>query len=248
MERTNSLTVLNKGLLNDDNKIIELKYSGKKFGVMVEDERWFAAKTVLLKIHAITGWSVPVSELMDILVDQFQQKLLESYKNVTIKEVEYAFRNKSSDIKDWGKAMNLSLFDEVMIPYLEIRFDLSRIEESNSNKPTLTLDEAAKVMTDEEWQEWLKDIRTYDFKIFPSTAYDYLVKKEKICITKEQKHEYMNRAIAHLSGTLDPIDRKGIEFAAMKKEGFYNAEITGTLKTFAKRFALQDYFNTHPNE
>lgn len=214
---------------------------------MTEDERWFSAKTVLLKIHAITGWSIPVSEMMDILIDQFQQKLIESYKNVNIQEIEYAFRNKSSDIKDWGKAMNLSLFDEVMIPYLENRFDLSRIEESQK-KPVLSLEEAAKVMTDEDWVEWLKDIRKYDFRLFPATAYDYLEKKGEIILTNPEKHDFMDRAIAHLLGTFDPISKEGIDFLTMKREGKFSYEITGTIKTIAKRFALQEYFNTHPND
>lgn len=234
--------------LSQESRILELKYASKRFGVMLPEERILSAYKMLLVIHTVSGWTIPASELMDILVEQFEKKLAESYATLNADEIEYAFRIKSSDTKDWGKALNLSMIDEVLLPYLQDRMDISQIEESNSHKPLLTMDEAARVMTDEEWALWLKDIRNYDFKLFPSTAYDFLEKKGEIILTKEQKHEYMHRAIAHLSGSFDPISREGIEFTAMKKEGVYSAKITGTLKTFAKRFALQDYFNTHPNE
>ena len=67
---------------------------------MNEEERWFAAQTLLLKISAITGWTIPISEMMDILIDQFQKKLQEGYRNTTIAEIEYAFRNRGGDAKD----------------------------------------------------------------------------------------------------------------------------------------------------
>lgn len=87
------------------------------------------ASVLLLKIHVITGWEIPQQELMTILADQFVKKILESYPSVTPEEVEYAFRNKPIELKEWGKSMNISLIDEVMVPYLEKRFEISRIEE-----------------------------------------------------------------------------------------------------------------------
>ena len=57
--------------------MIELKYAAKQFGKMNEEELELSAYELLLKIHAVRGWTVPVSELMDILVKQFSLKMTE---------------------------------------------------------------------------------------------------------------------------------------------------------------------------
>lgn len=92
-------------------------------------------KSLLLKIHVITGWTIPEAELLNILIDQFQKKLVENYGDVNPEEVEYAFRNFGTRVKDWGKAMNLSLIDEVMLPYLGERERLSRELEERKLPP-----------------------------------------------------------------------------------------------------------------
>lgn len=208
---------------------------------MTDDERWFSAQTIILKIHAITGWTIPISEMMNILVDQFQQKLLETYANVTTKEIEYAFRNKGLDIKDWGKAMNLALIDEVMLPYLHNRYDLGLQEQKLSSQVSMV--EEKKELSDKEWQEWLEDIAKYELNKIPCDSYNYLERTQKLVLTKDEKHEYMQRAIAHISGILDPVSIDGIDFAAMKKKGMFDKDATGTLITIAKRLAVYDYLN-----
>lgn len=85
---------------------------------------------LLIKINVITGWSFPLdTETQLVLKDQFFKKLKESYSDVNVEEIEYAFRNNTS-VKDWGKNINLFLIDEVMIPYLDSRFSASVKEES----------------------------------------------------------------------------------------------------------------------
>lgn len=90
---------------------------------------------------------------MDILIDQFTKKILESYPLINSDEIEYAFRNKPIEIKEWGKAMNLSLIDEVVQPYIEKRYEISGIEERSKklieNKPDLD-------QIEKEYQEFLK--------------------------------------------------------------------------------------------
>lgn len=111
--------------------------------------------TLLLKIHVITGWEVPQKELMAILADQFAKKILESYPSVTPDEVEYAFRNKPIELKDWGKALNISIIDEVMVPYLEKRFEISRVEEQKKqieHKPS----QAELDQIEKEYQDFLQ--------------------------------------------------------------------------------------------
>lgn len=114
---------------SEERQVVQAKYAAPVFAKIPAIDIQYAAKTLLLKLHVITGWAIPQAELMDILIDQFSKKLIESYPNVNAYEMEYAFRN-NSGVKDWGKAMNLNLIDEVMQPYLERRLEISRIEES----------------------------------------------------------------------------------------------------------------------
>jgi hypothetical protein len=119
---------------------------------MTEAELQSSVKQTLLKIHVITGWNMPPNELMLILVDQFAKKVLESYPNVTAEEIEYAFRSEGHSVKEWGKSLSISLIDDVMLPYLSKRFEVSRFEESKKQieyKPDLE-------QIEKEYQEFLK--------------------------------------------------------------------------------------------
>ncbi|MEO8824107.1 MAG: hypothetical protein ABI366_11095 [Ginsengibacter sp.] len=86
-------------------------------------------KTLLLKIHVITGWVLPGAELKNILNDQFHKKIMEEYSELNPDEIEYAFRNKGTGLEDWGKEVNLNLLDKILIPYLDARFAISQNEE-----------------------------------------------------------------------------------------------------------------------
>lgn len=111
-----------------------------------------SAKQVLLRIHVIAGWTMPQDELMLILIDEFGKKIVESYANVTVEEISYAFRSEGYKVKEWGKALNISLIDEVMLPYLEKRFEISRFEEQKKqieHKPDLA-------QIEKEYQEFLQ--------------------------------------------------------------------------------------------
>lgn len=230
----------------EENKVIEMKYAATPFCKMTSEEREISAHSIILKIHVITGWTIPASDrLLDVIVNQFEKKLNEKYRNVNAEEIEYAFRNRGLEIKDWGKELNLTMIDEVMLPYLNHRFELSRAEESLLSKHTLMLEEKRELTTD-EWDEWILDMRKYEFKLLPCSAYDYLVKQDKIILSVTQKHEYMNRAIAHLLASFEPGTKEMLDYLHMKKEGVFNAQITGSLITISKRFALQDYFIKNP--
>ena len=123
---------------------------------MTVKELQSSANEVLLRIHVITGWQMPPNELMLILIDEFNKKILESYPNVNVEEITYAFRQHGSEVREWGKALNISLIDQVMIPYLEKRFEASKTEERSKkqieHKPSK--DELEKI--DREYQEFLK--------------------------------------------------------------------------------------------
>ncbi len=112
---------------------------------MNEDELKISAKKLLLKLNVITGWILPtIFQMVEELENQLQMKIIENYSELNINEVEYAFRSDNS-IKDWGHNMNLHLIDEVMIPYINKRFELSKIEEKIKQPAPVQ-----KIYTDEE--------------------------------------------------------------------------------------------------
>lgn len=238
------MTDLKGKLTPEESKVLEVKYSGKTFGVMNEEERWFAAQTLLLKISAITGWTIPISEMMDILIDQFQKKLQEGYRYTTIAEIEYAFRNRGSDVKDWGKAINLSLMDEVILPYLSERAELSRIEEHLKTKPMI---EEKKQLTDEEWEEWLIDIKNYPLELIPVSCYDYLLRKEKINPTTKEKKDYMNKAIPIYAVSISENLRKWDEFIKQKNDNKIKGDHFDSLVVISKRLIVQEYLKQSEN-
>lgn len=155
------------------------------------------AQALLIKINAITGWTIP-EETTDILVDQFRKKLTESYANCNPDEIEYAFRNYGTGVKDWGKQMNLSLIDEVMIPYLARRFELSRLEEEKS-KPVNQI-EYKEDMSMEAMQMWFEEVKEkikngqISIEFISPMLYDWMDKNGNISKTREEKHDILIRA------------------------------------------------------
>lgn len=147
--------------------MIELKYKSPQIKNIQDVGTW--AKILLLKIHVITGWSLPTDEMIEtVLIDQFVKKLNEDYGSLNVDEIEYAFRSSGTRIKDWGKYMNLSLIDEVLIPYCHDRYELSLAEERAKNKPTQRiytaeeLDDIHRSHVEAFYQRCLKGIRPPD--------------------------------------------------------------------------------------
>lgn len=110
--------------------MVSLKYAAKPIGDMSEQELSIWSKTLLVKIHVITGWSIPASpEYLSVLKDQVTKHLVESYPQLNPEEIEYAFRQHGTSIEDWGKPLNLNLLDKVLSPYMSNRFYVSGTEE-----------------------------------------------------------------------------------------------------------------------
>jgi len=232
-----------KNLTRQEREVVDVKYAGKRFGYMTEIERGLAAHKMLLVIHTLTGWVLPTELFLDILVKQLEKKLKESYFTLNEEEVEYAFRNRGIDVKDWGKEINLTLVDEILIPYLETRFELSKIEESIKHKHQI---EDKKSLTDDEWEEWLNDIRTYKFEFIPTSCYDYLLRVNKINPSKEEKNECLEKAINILTLELS-IDETRIrdfnDFIQMKNTGVVTGRFLDTLVVISKRLIIKKYLD-----
>lgn len=145
----------------DELVVLQVKYSAPLISRLSDEEVSANSELLLLKIHAITGWIIPGNEILTILLEQFAEKLKESFPNCNTKEIEYAFRTHGSAVKDWGKQMNLSLIDEVMGIYLEQRAQISRMEESLKTKPTEQKPFDDEAYNDalrgnaEQWYQWI---------------------------------------------------------------------------------------------
>lgn len=140
-----------------------MKYKSVPVGIMTDDELSKWGKGLLAKIHVITGWTIPNSpELINILTDQFQKNLVEKYPMLNPDEIEYAFRQHGTSIEDWGKAMNLSLIDAVLAPYVHKRFDISEDERLVNTKKDYT----QKIFTYEELEDGQREDAERQYQMF----------------------------------------------------------------------------------
>lgn len=257
-EISNYSKKLNEALTFPEKRILEVKYQSKQFGKMDGVELFSECMILMLKISVITGWVNPSGDLQTILTDQLCKKMVENYSNVNTDEVEYAFRNRNTEIKDWGKSFNLTLLDEVLQPYLEKRFEVSAMEERIKSKP-MQLEEK-KEITDEEMQEWVNDwkIKIKDISnpvLIPPSFYDWLDKNNILNLSKEQKIEYATvQAVSVRQYNLaEQAKSEGIhgegqktlnEFNLMRNEGCFTGYEVARLKELAKKIAVFDYLKS----
>jgi hypothetical protein len=119
----------------EEKKLIELKKSSKPVILLDKAELLSNCEALLVRIHVITGWTIPGGNLLNVLVDQFQKKLVEDYPTFNVEEIEYAFRHSGTLVDDWGKTLNLNLIDKVLWPYELRRREASRLEERMQPPP-----------------------------------------------------------------------------------------------------------------
>lgn len=196
-----------------------------------ELSRW--AHALLLKIHVITGWNLPDESLMLTLKDQFQKKLAESYATVNADEIEHAFRLNETGVKDWGKSINLVLFDEVMQPYMNRRYELSKLEEQQKTRPEqLPLPGMTEQeIVDTAWDVWNVTGR---LDYISESTYEILSHHALIVLSNEQKHQLMSAAHSYLS-----------ELAANDPELFAHTDRKEVQKRYAKKIAVANLFREH---
>ena len=201
--------------------LIVRKYSAPCFANLTEELIEITAGAILLKLHVITGWALPEDKhLRDELNRQLGLKLKESYQTVNINEVEYAFRN-NTRVQDWGKKMNLSLIDEVMIPYLSNRAEASEAERIASQPKELPKIE----ISDEDVIETAQSIylATKNYHYIAPGAYDRLIARDMVMLAGDKesiRNEAKNAIMVKLKD--DPelfkdIDPIGYENRLCKK-------------------------------
>jgi hypothetical protein len=242
---------LQKNLLPEERQILTLKYKSHPIGSMDSDEIDLWGDALLLKIHAITGWTIPEKSTLLVLVDQFKKKMVESYSTCNPDEIEFAFRQTGTTVKDWGKSMNLSLIDEVMMPYLAKRFEVSKIEEQQKNK-MLSAHGNAEMTNDELWDSTEAAVKkgNYPVSLIPNGLYEWMESNGNILINREEKFKYVERATLYRHGKLneqfesDPSDRyvknKLKEFNDMRTQGYFVGEEKNAIQELARKMVIFD--------
>lgn len=234
--------------------IYDLKYKSNPVCKMSPAELTVWSKAAILKIHVITGWVVPANELVNVLIDQFQKKMIESYPTINPDELEYAFRTYGTTVKDWGKQMNLSLVDEVLIPYMAARQTVSQIEEQA--KPLL-IEGPKEDLSDVTMRDWMEDVkkRKMAVEFMPVMIYEWLEKKGELVKTAAEKKEYLQNAVEYRQSKLaQACEENNSEenrvalriFMSMKESGEFSGPEVNTLKSLAKKMILYDYLYPTP--
>lgn len=217
---------------------------------MSSDKLVMSAKAILVKINAITGWRIEEDD-SELLVEIFTKKLLASYSNVNADEMEFAFITEGTLVKDWGKNLNLSLIDEVMVPYLSKRRELSNIEEQKKIKnmlPPQKEDLSEKAMSD-WWKDIERKVRTENYKVefVPIALYDWMDKQGGIKETVKQKHEYVDKAAKYrldyltnqyAANSCEENDKLLTSFSKMYKEKTIEGKEVEIVKGIAKRMVV----------
>jgi hypothetical protein len=122
--------------LNYEETILKVKYAAPVVSRLDPDKLAKEVKALIIKMNIITGWTYPDDNLYQaILEDQLRKKLTEDYPDMNFTEMEYAFRHFGTVVKDWGKSINLSLIDEVLITYKQSRIEVSNKEERTVKPP-----------------------------------------------------------------------------------------------------------------
>jgi hypothetical protein len=186
-------------LTPEETRVIDLKYKSRPIKELSQEEIALWSNALIIKIHVVTGWTIPSSEeLMNILIDQFEKKLVEDYGELNPDEIEFAFRSKGTVIEDWGKTMNLNLLDKVLLPYLDNRFKISETERQLNyykRRPEFNLEKDIdwRRMIEEDYEFFMsgKNLSTFphkyyeilvEDKFFDANVYEQFVNAE----TKEQ--------------------------------------------------------------
>jgi hypothetical protein len=184
-------------LTPEETEVYNVKYASPIISKMQPVQILQAVRISLYKINVVTGWKLPDDEdYLNVLIEEFCKKLTQQYKNLNFDEIQYSIRTYGTQIKDWGKSINLSLIDEAITIYLDERRRVSIIEEQKKQLPPA----AAQPLTDADYLEWVTDTETMYNKgvlsvaLLPVPIYDYLDRSGILKLDIETKRIYYKAA------------------------------------------------------
>lgn len=224
-----------------------VKYKSKRFSEIDPSILEIELGALTVKINVITGWQIPDD---DTYLNVFRQQLVklvsESYKDMNPDEFEYAMRNYGTKIKDWGKAINLSLIREALDRYLTDRAGISEYEERTNNADIKALPPGECDWSD-EWERLQQRAQEGKELIISTALYDWMDRSGKIFLTTEQKHEFMNKALEELishneTEKLQGFDRGVINELRRLKDGSWKSDprIYSKIVNRAKILSIKD--------
>lgn len=229
--------------------ITKTKQISPAFFKIPEHEQGVHIYKLLIKILTITGWELPDPEFFDIFIEQFRLKMNESYSFLNMDEIEYAFRNYR--VEDYGKKLNLHIFDKVIEKYLVDR------KEVDAYKPEPIMLHNHVEQSNGELENELLEYSQRDYSgkklyLLPLFLYDSLVTLGKIDLSEEAKIKKFNEAIRfheqYLRYKTESFDHEAMKeyqaFMRLKQNHFENIDKTLTLilDSLHKKLYVLDYF------
>jgi len=195
--------------------MIKRKYDAPAFARLTDEELNLTALKIIHTVSIVSGWQLPSKFELDILTEQLANKLLEKYPNVNIKEVEFAFRNYS--VKEYGKNFNLFIFDEVLEPYLRLRYEASRLEEYKQPKQiAMKISNEEKLQDIHEYAE-REDLNEDTIHLIPYYIHDWILELGLMEVPDSDKYDLYDKAtklklkMIHKEALLDPVKMKDYE-------------------------------------
>ena len=198
------LQKISESLAPAEQDILAVKYRSPRIANLPAEDVPKHAKGLLFRIHTITGWKLPDDDLfLNTLVSEFTNYLGESCADLNPEEISYAIRNYGIGIQDWGKSMNLSLINDPIQKYRQMRIEVSE-RERMSKDAFLLASPSPKNDTPVDWsEEWnqVKEAaknRKIETSIIPVAIYEWLVRKNMLSLSSEDKWELFNQAHASM--------------------------------------------------
>lgn len=223
-------------------QILEVKYSAERIGDIDLLQLDKKVKVAMLRIHVITGWTIPIQEMMDVFIYEFRTLLLQEYADLNFEEILFGFRKYKHIVEDWGKEMNLKIIGTILDAYGEDRYDAGLLEERlkmEFDKPLLEF--KPKEYTDDEivgialdyWQHSLAP----KIEFINPNCYEILNKQGKIILDEPNKERIKKYATLLMEGYFTNV----IEFKKMKQDKNY-------ISMLCKKIAVSEYFNLLKDE
>ena len=175
-------------------------------------ERFNEIRKLLLKISVITGWQLPQKEIFDILIDQLDKFFFESFPYFNVAEIEYAFRRYGTQIKDFGREINLSLFNEVLATYKADRRQVlieAQNQPENSLKSHLLTDEQIKNERRGDIEHFYQELRKGNRRVIYYPYFADVLLEDGFKIDPENPEEFFNNCIKNQKPNLYEYENKG---------------------------------------
>lgn len=237
---------LSLGWTNDEVRIWDLQYNSRPIKFFKEESLSPHIRALVFKINVVTGWAVPeLEEQRRVLYDQFQKKLIEDYSSLNMDEIEYAIRSYGTKIKDWGKAINLSMVEEVLTAFIAHRAQVRRLEESHLQKELPTAQ--AEPLN---WPEYLETVKSTFLKtkipgLIPAEIYHHLVQEKEIDLTVEEKRSLFERMKGRLENEALANGKAGLHELRDLKEN--RDKYNSRLRQMCYQQSVADYFTMQNN-